>query len=46
MILIIVAVVMKVGGIQYPAITLVFWYFYLWFLYGSILIRRYISASE
>jgi hypothetical protein len=46
MILIIVAVVMKVGGIPYPAITLVFWYFYLWFLYGSILIRRYISASE
>ena len=46
MILIIVAVVMKVGGIPYPAITLVFWYFYLWFLYGSILIRRYISAGE
>ena len=46
MILIIVAVVMKVGGIPYPAITLVFWYFYLWFLYGSILIRRYISARE
>ena len=46
MILIIVAVVMKVGGIPYPAITLVFWYFYLWFLYGSILIRRYISERE
>jgi hypothetical protein len=46
MILIIVAVVMKVGGIPYPAITLLFWYFYLWFLYGSILIRRYISERE
>jgi hypothetical protein len=46
MILIIAAVVMKVGGIPYPAITLVFWYFYLWFLYGSILIRRYISERE
>ena len=28
------------------AIALVFWYFYLWFLYGSILIRRYISERE
>ena len=46
MVLIIAAVVMKVGGIPYPAITLLFWYFYLWFLYGSILIRRCISASE
>ena len=46
MVLIIAAVVMKVGGIPYPAITLLFWYFYLWFLYGSILIRRYISERE
>ncbi|MBQ3405946.1 MAG: hypothetical protein IJH11_01725 [Lachnospiraceae bacterium] len=46
MVLIIAAVVMKIGGIPYPAITLLFWYFYLWFLYGSILIRMYISARE
>ena len=41
MLLIIVAVVMKIAGIAYPAITLLLWYFYLWFLYGSILVGRY-----
>lgn len=46
MVLIIAAVVMKIVGIPYPEITLLFWYFYLWFLYGSILIRRYIGAGE
>ena len=41
MILIIAAIVMKIAGIAYPAITLLLWYFYLWFLYGSILVGRY-----
>ena len=43
MILIVVAIVMKILGIAYPAITLLLWYFYLWFLYGSILVGRYMG---
>ncbi len=42
MLLIIVAIVMKIAGIGYPAITLLLWYFYLWFLYGSIIVGRYV----
>ena len=42
MVLIVVASVMKMAGIAYPAITLLLWYFYLWFLYGSILVGRYV----
>ena len=42
MILIVVAIVMKIAGIAYPAITLLLWYFYLWFLYGCILVGRYV----
>ena len=45
MILIVIAIVMKIAGMAYPAITLVLWYFYLWFLYGSILVGRYIAKS-
>ena len=40
MLMIIAAVIMKIAGIAYPAVTLVLWYFYIWFLYGSILVRR------
>ena len=46
MILIVIAIVMKIAGIAYPAITLVLWYFYLWFLYGSILVGRYIANRK
>ena len=46
MILIIVAIVMKIAGMEYPAITLLFWYFYLWFLYGSILVGRYTAKRK
>lgn len=42
-ILIVAAIVMKIAGIAYPAITLLLWYFYLWFLYGSILVGRYVK---
>lgn len=41
--LIVVAIIMKITGIAYPAITLLLWYFYLWFLYGSILVGRYVQ---
>ena len=34
LIMIITAVVMKIAGMEYPAILLVFWYFYIWFVYG------------
>ena len=43
MVLIVVALVMKIANIAYPAITLLLWYFYLWFLYGSILVGRYVA---
>ena len=43
MVLIIVAIVMKIAGLAYPAITLLLWYFYLWFLYGSILVGRFVK---
>ena len=46
MILIVIAIVMKIAGMAYPAITLVLWYFYLWFLYGSILVGRYIANRK
>ena len=40
------AVIMKIAGLSYPAETLVLWYFYLWFLYGSILVGRRIRKNE
>ena len=43
MILIVIAIAMKIAGIEYPAITLLLWYFYLWFLYGSILVGHYVK---
>ncbi len=43
MILIVIAIAMKIAGTEYPAITLLLWYFYLWFLYGSILVGRYVK---
>lgn len=41
LIIIIIALVMKIAGVEYPAITLVLWYFYIWFLYGTLIIKRY-----
>ena len=39
MIIILIAIAMKIAGIDYPAITLVLWYFYIWFLYGTLNIK-------
>jgi hypothetical protein len=36
MVIILIAIGMKIAGIDYPAITLVLWYFYIWFLYGAL----------
>lgn len=41
LIILIVAIVMKVLGITYPSISLVLWYFYIWFLYGIINVRSF-----
>ena len=46
MALIVVAIIMKILGIAYPAITLLLWYFYLWFLYGSILVNRFCKKDR
>ena len=39
MIIILIAIAMKIARIVYPAITLVLWYFYIWFLYGALNIK-------
>ena len=41
MIIIIIAVVMKFAAVDYPAITLVLWYFYIWFFYGFLIVKGY-----
>ncbi len=40
LVMIVTAVIMKLAGAEYPAVTLVLWYFYIWFLYGSLIVRR------
>ena len=40
MIIIIIAVVMKFAAVNYPANTLVLWYFYIWFFYGFLIVKR------
>jgi hypothetical protein len=42
LLIIIIAVIMKFAAIEYPAITLVLWYFYIWFFYGYLIIKRYL----
>lgn len=39
--IIVVAISMKLLKIKYPTITLVFWYFYIWFVYGIRIVKRY-----
>ncbi len=39
--LLIIAILMKVAGMQYPSTLLVFWYFYIWLLYGAICVENY-----
>ena len=46
LVLIIAAVMMKLLGMPYPAPVLVFWYFYIWFLYGSLIVRRYVRRAD
>ena len=37
------AIVMKLISVDYPAITLVMWYFYIWFFYGFLIVKRYLA---
>ncbi|MBQ4485535.1 MAG: hypothetical protein II936_00845 [Oscillospiraceae bacterium] len=46
LIIIIAAVVMKIASLEYPVITLVLWYFYIWFFYGYLLIKRYFVKRQ
>ena len=39
LVILIIAIVMKISGLEYPAIALVLWYFYIWFLYGIIITK-------
>ena len=39
MVIIMIAIIMKIAGMDYPSITLVLWYFYIWFLYGTINVK-------
>ncbi len=39
LIIIIIAVIMKIASVEYPAIALVLWYFYIWFFYGYLIIK-------
>jgi hypothetical membrane protein len=43
-VMILVAIVMKLLKIEYPTITLVFWYFYIWFLYGIKIVKCRIDS--
>ncbi len=40
-VIILIAIVMKIAGMDYPAITLVLWYFYIWFLYGALIVKSF-----
>ncbi|MCR5806338.1 MAG: hypothetical protein K6G68_04805 [Oscillospiraceae bacterium] len=46
LVFIIAAVVMKIASLEYPAITLVLWYFYIWFFYGYLIIKRYFVKRQ
>lgn len=43
LIILIIAIVMKILDITYPTISLVLWYFYIWFLYGIINVKSFNS---
>ncbi|MCR4786030.1 MAG: hypothetical protein K5847_05180 [Lachnospiraceae bacterium] len=46
MVIIFIAIIMKIAGVAYPAIALVLWYFYIWFLYGTINAKPFWSGRE
>lgn len=44
--MILTAIVMKLMKIEYPTITLVFWYFYIWFLYGMKIVKCRVDSGK
>lgn len=46
LIAIIVAIAMKVLGIEYPIWSLVVWYFYIWFLYGIQIAIMFLAKNS
>lgn len=46
MIIILIAIIMKIAGTDYPAITLVLWYFYIWFLYGTLNVKAFLADKR
>lgn len=46
LVMLIVAIAMKILGIPYPTVSLVLWYFYLWFLYGIRNAVFYLERTE
>lgn len=46
MVIILIAIIMKIAGIAYPAITLVLWYFYIWFLYGLLNVKTFLESKR
>ncbi len=45
MTIILIAIAMKIAGLAYPVISLVLWYFYIWFLYGALNINSFLSRK-
>ena len=46
LVILIIAIVMKISGLEYPAVALVLWYFYIWFLYGIVIIKTNPTARQ
>lgn len=46
LVMLLVAIAMKLLDIPYPTLLLVFWYFYLWFLYGIRNAVYYFGRTE
>ena len=41
LVIILIAIIMKIVEMDYPAITLLLWYFYIWFLYGALSVKAF-----
>lgn len=44
--ILVIAIAMKLLNIDYPTFLLVLWYFYIWFVYGIRIVRRYIYRKS
>lgn len=46
LVILIIAIAMKLLNIAYPSLTLVLWYFYIWFLYGIRIVNYYLKYKD